>query len=169
MEGKQRSSHLGRGATPAEEGLSTQCSPCGETRFRRLCVGREKNQRSKFKVGPCHTSMTWNSSARARPNSPGDSLSPPPNPLDTFPQPSLGTGRSVSFGWIPVWGRIAVNLVMLFERQRLLLTLLDGVGEPVGHTDFRKGCPARPRRGGGARLPRRPETHPRNRRELANH
>ena len=27
---------------------------------------------------------------------------------------------------------------MLFERQRLLLTLLDGVGEPVGHTDFQK-------------------------------
>jgi hypothetical protein len=27
---------------------------------------------------------------------------------------------------------------MLFERQRLLLTLLDAVGEPVGHTDFQK-------------------------------
>jgi hypothetical protein len=27
---------------------------------------------------------------------------------------------------------------MLFERQRLLLTLLDTVGEPVGHTDFQK-------------------------------
>ena len=25
---------------------------------------------------------------------------------------------------------------MLFERQRLLLTLLDAVGEPVEHTDF---------------------------------
>jgi|ERR1035441_2184035 hypothetical protein len=28
--------------------------------------------------------------------------------------------------------------VMLFDRQRLLLTLLDAVGEPVGHTDFQK-------------------------------
>src|SRR5947209_2299951 len=27
---------------------------------------------------------------------------------------------------------------MLFERQRLLLTLLDAIGEPVGHTDFQK-------------------------------
>ena len=27
---------------------------------------------------------------------------------------------------------------MLFERQRLLLTLLDAVGGPVGHTDFQK-------------------------------
>ena len=27
---------------------------------------------------------------------------------------------------------------MLFERQRLLLTLLDAVGAPVGHTDFQK-------------------------------
>ena len=27
---------------------------------------------------------------------------------------------------------------MLFERQRRLLTLLDGVGGPVGHTDFQK-------------------------------
>jgi hypothetical protein len=27
---------------------------------------------------------------------------------------------------------------MLFGRQRLLLTLLDAVGEPVGHTDFQK-------------------------------
>ena len=27
---------------------------------------------------------------------------------------------------------------MLFERQRLLLSLLDAVGEPVGHTDFQK-------------------------------
>lgn len=27
---------------------------------------------------------------------------------------------------------------MLFERQRLLLTLLDAVGEPVAHTDFQK-------------------------------
>ena len=27
---------------------------------------------------------------------------------------------------------------MLFERQRLLLTFLDAVGEPVGHTDFQK-------------------------------
>ena len=27
---------------------------------------------------------------------------------------------------------------MLFERQRLLLTLLDAVGEPVGNTDFQK-------------------------------
>ena len=27
---------------------------------------------------------------------------------------------------------------MLFERQRLLLTLLDAVGEPVGHRDFQK-------------------------------
>jgi len=27
---------------------------------------------------------------------------------------------------------------MLFERQRLLLTLLDAVGEPVGHADFQK-------------------------------
>lgn len=27
---------------------------------------------------------------------------------------------------------------MLFERHRLLLTLLDAVGEPVGHTDFQK-------------------------------
>jgi hypothetical protein len=27
---------------------------------------------------------------------------------------------------------------MLFEQQRLLLTLLDAVGEPVGHTDFQK-------------------------------
>ena len=27
---------------------------------------------------------------------------------------------------------------MLFERQRLLLTLLDGVGDAVGHTDFQK-------------------------------
>src|SRR5882724_861802 len=27
---------------------------------------------------------------------------------------------------------------MLFERQRLLLTLLDAVGEPLGHTDFQK-------------------------------
>src|ERR1035437_918382 len=27
---------------------------------------------------------------------------------------------------------------MLFERQRLLLTLLDAVCEPVGHTDFQK-------------------------------
>ncbi len=27
---------------------------------------------------------------------------------------------------------------MLFERQRLLLTLLNAVGEPVGHTDFQK-------------------------------
>jgi len=27
---------------------------------------------------------------------------------------------------------------MLFERQRLLLTLLDAVGSPVGHTDFQK-------------------------------
>jgi hypothetical protein len=34
-----------------------------------------------------------------------------------------------------VWGGIAVSLVMLFERQRMLLTLLDAVGEPVGDTD----------------------------------
>ena len=27
---------------------------------------------------------------------------------------------------------------MLFERQRLLLTLLDALGEPLGHTDFQK-------------------------------
>jgi len=27
---------------------------------------------------------------------------------------------------------------MLFKRQRLLATLLDAVGEPVGHTDFQK-------------------------------
>ncbi|MFH0907387.1 MAG: DUF488 domain-containing protein [bacterium] len=27
---------------------------------------------------------------------------------------------------------------MLFQRQRLLLTLLDGFGEPLGHTDFQK-------------------------------
>jgi hypothetical protein len=27
---------------------------------------------------------------------------------------------------------------MLFERQRLLLTLLEAAGEPVGHTDFQK-------------------------------
>lgn len=27
---------------------------------------------------------------------------------------------------------------MLFERQRLLLNLLDSIGEPVGHTDFQK-------------------------------
>ncbi len=27
---------------------------------------------------------------------------------------------------------------MLFQRQRLLLTLLDAVDEPVGHTDFQK-------------------------------
>jgi len=27
---------------------------------------------------------------------------------------------------------------MLFERQRLLLTFLDTIGEPVGHTDFQK-------------------------------
>jgi hypothetical protein len=27
---------------------------------------------------------------------------------------------------------------MVFERQRLLLTLLDAIGEPVGHTDFQK-------------------------------
>jgi hypothetical protein len=27
---------------------------------------------------------------------------------------------------------------MPFERQRLLLALLDAVGEPVGHTDFQK-------------------------------
>ena len=58
---------------------------------------------------------------------------------------------------------------MLFERQRLLLTLLDAVGGPVEHTDFRKACPARSRREGSARLPRRPETDPRMRRELAYH
>ena len=29
-------------------------------------------------------------------------------------------------------------LDMVFERQRLLLTLLDAIGEPVGHTDFQK-------------------------------
>ena len=27
---------------------------------------------------------------------------------------------------------------MLFQRKRLLLTLLDAIGEPVGHTDFQK-------------------------------
>jgi hypothetical protein len=27
---------------------------------------------------------------------------------------------------------------MLFRRQKLLLTLLDALGEPVGHTDFQK-------------------------------
>ena len=27
---------------------------------------------------------------------------------------------------------------MLFERQRLLLTLLDVLGEPIGHMDFQK-------------------------------
>lgn len=27
---------------------------------------------------------------------------------------------------------------MLFERQRLLLSLLDAIGEPIGHTDFQK-------------------------------
>ena len=31
---------------------------------------------------------------------------------------------------------IAVSLVMVFESQRLLLTLLDAIGEPVWDTDF---------------------------------
>jgi hypothetical protein len=41
-------------------------------------------------------------------------------------------------GWIAVRGSIAVILVKLLDRQRLLLALLDAVGEPVGHTDFQK-------------------------------
>ena len=34
--------------------------------------------------------------------------------------------------------RLRVNSPMLFERQRLLLTLLEALREPVGHTDFQK-------------------------------
>lgn len=33
---------------------------------------------------------------------------------------------------------IALILIMLFERQRMLLTLLDAVGEPVGDMDFQR-------------------------------
>ena len=37
-----------------------------------------------------------------------------------------------------MWGGIAVILVMLFERQRLLLSLLDAAGEPVGQGQMAK-------------------------------
>ncbi len=42
----------------------------------------------------------------------------------------------IQHAWIAAWSGIAVCLVMLFERQRTLLTLLDAVGEPVGNADF---------------------------------
>ena len=37
-----------------------------------------------------------------------------------------------------MWVGIGVNLVVLFERQRLLLSLLATIGEPMWHTDFQK-------------------------------
>lgn len=39
---------------------------------------------------------------------------------------------------IEIRARLRLSSAMLFERQRLLLTLLDAVGAPVGHTDFQK-------------------------------
>jgi hypothetical protein len=47
-------------------------------------------------------------------------------------------GSEWELGWIAVLGKIALSGVMPFERQRLLLTLLDAAGGLVGHTDFQK-------------------------------
>lgn len=46
------------------------------------------------------------------------------------------SSRSNQSGWIAVWSGIAVSLGMLFVRQRLLLTLLDAIGEAVGDKNF---------------------------------
>lgn len=37
-----------------------------------------------------------------------------------------------------MWTKSKVMFLMLFHRQRLLLTLLDTLGEPTGRTDFQK-------------------------------
>ena len=68
-----------------------------------------------------------------RPSSLGKCSAPPSNHL-RYPTSALCPNRTDQGSRrIAVSVGVALNLVMLFGRQRLLLTLLDAGGEPVGH------------------------------------
>jgi hypothetical protein len=67
----------------------------------------------------------------------GRSSSPSLNRLRHL-APALGPIKAErGFSMDAVWGGIPVSLVMLFERQRLFLTVLDAVVELLGHRQER--------------------------------